>query len=204
MVLYLTQVIPRRQTGGTRVSMVRGTASENPRSASLAAMEARKICVLGDFATGKTSLVARFVHDSFLTTYHTTVGVKVDARDLVLADGRARRLAIWDVAGTGTPTELFLRYLRGASGYLLVADATRAETLERALEIRAAVESLLPAIPSVNLVNKVDLAERQELDEVRVARLAGAGEGWLRGSARTGENVERAFARLLERMERAA
>ena len=124
-------------------------------------MEAHKICVLGDFATGKTSLVARFVQDSFVTAYQTTVGVKVDAKDVVLADGRPRRLAIWDVAGTGTPTELFLRYLRGASGYLLVADATRADTLERALEIRAAVESQLPAIPGVHLVNKVDLEERQ-------------------------------------------
>lgn len=167
-------------------------------------MEAHKICVLGDFATGKTSLVARFVHDGFVTAYQTTVGVKVDAKDVVLADGRARRLAIWDVAGTGTPTELFLRYLRGASGYLLVADATRADTLERALEIRAAVESQLPAIPGVHLVNKVDLEESQELDEVRVARLAGAGESWLRASARTGTNVRKAFALLLERMEQAA
>jgi small GTP-binding protein len=162
-------------------------------------MEAHKICVLGDFATGKTSLVARFVHERFFAAYQTTVGVKVDAKDVVRADGRPRRLAIWDVAGTGTPTELFLRYLRGASGYLLVADATRADTLERALEIRAAVESQLPAIPGVYLVNKTDLEERQELDEMRVARLVGASESWLRASARTGANVGRAFALLLER-----
>jgi small GTP-binding protein len=166
-------------------------------------MDTRKICVLGDFATGKTSLITRFVHDAFGDTYQTTVGVRVDTKDVVRADGRSLRLAIWDVAGTGTPTELFLRYLRGASGYLLVMDGTRAETCGRALEIRAAVESQLPSIPRVNLVNKVDLKNRQEIDEGRIAAMTAAGESWLRTSARNGANVREAFTLLLQRMERA-
>ena len=165
-------------------------------------MDTRKICVLGDFATGKTSLVARFVNHTFAETYHTTVGVKVETKDVVRDQGPVLRLAIWDVAGTGTPTELFLRYLRGMMGYLLVTDGTRLETLGRALELRAAVESQLPTIPRVHLVNKSDLGESQEIDDGRIARLATGDERWLRTSARTGANVEQAFNLLLEQMER--
>jgi small GTP-binding protein len=164
-------------------------------------MDTYKICVLGDFATGKTSLVARFVHNTFAETYHTTVGVKVDVRDIVQPGRRRSRLAIWDVAGTGTPTELFLRYLRGASGYVLVIDGTRAETLDRALELKNAVVSQLPGIPLVHLVNKADLDQSQEITDARIAALAVPKGGWLRTSARTGANVEEGFTLLLDRME---
>lgn len=165
-------------------------------------MDTRKICILGDFAVGKTSLVARFVHRQFTDRYHTTVGVKVDTKEVVAPDGRSLKLAIWDIAGTDTPTELFLRYLRGSSGYLLVADGTRRETLERALQLRKAVESQLAVIPVVGLVNKADRADEQEIDDERLSGLREDGEIWLRSSARSGAHVEEAFELLLEAMEK--
>lgn len=163
-------------------------------------MEARKICILGDFAVGKTSLVSRFVNDQFSRKYLTTIGVRVDVKEVALPDGRACKLAVWDVAGTDTPTSLFLRYLRGSSGYLLVADGTRAETLDRALELRVAVESHLAVLPFVGLINKGDLAGQQEIDEARLASLREANEPWLQSSALDGTNVEQAFKLLLESM----
>jgi small GTP-binding protein len=164
-------------------------------------VDTRKICVLGDFATGKTSLVTRLVSNSFGESYHTTVGVRVETKDIVLADGHSVRLAIWDVAGTGTPTELFLRYLRGASGYLLVTDGTRLETFDRALELQGAIQSHLPAIPCLNLVNKADQEDGQEIVDAEITRLGAKDGSWLRTSALTGANVEAAFTRLVERME---
>lgn len=164
-------------------------------------MDTRKICILGDFAVGKTSLVGRYIHNQFSAKYHTSIGVKVDTKDVVLSGGRAIKLAIWDVVGTDTPTEFFLRYLRGASGYLLVADGTRGETLNRALELRQAVESQLAGLPFVGLINKTDLVGEQDLDGERIERLQEAGEIWVHTSARSGINVERAFALLIERME---
>jgi hypothetical protein len=163
-------------------------------------MEARKICILGDFAVGKTSLVSRFVHDRFSQKYHTSVGAKVDVKAVELRDGKTYKLAVWDIAGTDTPTELFLRYVRGSSGYLLVADGTRAETLDRALQLREAVESHLSVLPFVGLINKSDLAGQQEIDEERIARLQKAQETWLRTSALSGTNVELAFELLLRDM----
>jgi small GTP-binding protein len=163
-------------------------------------VDARKICILGDFAVGKTSLVSRYIHGQFSDRYHTSIGVKVDTKEVTTPAGRSITLAIWDVAGTDTPTELFLRYLRGSSGYLLVADGTREETLTRALQVREAVESQLAVLPFVGLINKADLREEQEIEGPRIALMRSAGEIWLHTSARNGDNVERSFALLLEAM----
>ena len=160
-------------------------------------MEARKICILGDFAVGKTSLVSRFSHNQFSQSYVTSIGVKVGVKEVVLPGGKPCKLAVWDIAGTDTPTELFLRYVRGASGYLLVADGTRAETLDKALELREAVESHLAVLPFVGVINKADLEGQQEIDGRRLARLEQASEIWLRSSALDGTNVDRAFELLL-------
>jgi small GTP-binding protein len=162
-------------------------------------VEAHKICVLGDFAVGKTCLVSRFVYNRFSHKYLASVGVKADIKEVVLAGARPRRLVVWDIAGTGTPTELFLRYVRGASGYLLVADGTRGETLDRALELHEAVESHLAPLPFVGVINKADLTS-QEIDEDRLARLEKGEQIWLRSSALDGANVDSAFELLFRKL----
>ena len=184
--------------------MVAGAADRHdaaPGLVSLNSVDARKICILGDFAVGKTSLVSRYIHGQFSGRYHTSIGVKVDTKEVTTPAGRAIKLAIWDVAGTDTPTELFLRYLRGSSGYLLVADGTREETLTRALQLREAVESQLAALPFVGLITQADLREEQEIEGPRIALMRSVGETWLHTSARSGDNVARAFALLLEAMQ---
>ena len=169
-------------------------------SSLIFAVKARKICILGDFAVGKTSLVSCFLHNQFSRKYLTTIGVRVDVKEVSLPDGTPYKLAVWDVAGTDAPTGLFLRYLRGSSGYLLVADGTRAGTLDRALKLREAVESHLDVLPFVGLINKADLAGQQEIDAARLAPLRDANEIWLQSSALSGANVEHAFGLLLRSM----
>ncbi|MGB5733318.1 MAG: Rab family GTPase [Thiohalocapsa sp.] len=163
-------------------------------------MESRKICILGDFAVGKTSLVHRFVRDQFSDKYLTTIGVKVDTKEVVLDDGRGLKLAIWDVAGTDTPTELFLRYTRGAAGYLLVADGTRAETLNCCVALRDAVATSVRPLPYVVLVNKSDLADQREVEAADARGLLDDALGWLDSSALRGDNVESAFRLLVTGM----
>jgi hypothetical protein len=120
-------------------------------------MDSRKICILGDFAVGKTSLVRRFVHNQFDDKYLTTIGVKIDTKLIAPPDRGPLKLAIWDLAGTDTPTELFLRYCQGAAGYLLVADGGRGETLNCCCDLRGAVAARFGLLPYVTLVNKSDL-----------------------------------------------
>ncbi len=155
---------------------------------------ARKICLLGDFGVGKSSLVARFVRNTFSERYMTTVGVKVDSKEVVV-DEHAVKLVIWDIAGKSSLDTLNQTYLRGASGVILVADGTREPTLRSALYLLMQAKSLLQDPPAVLLVNKIDLVDRWEilpstLEELRKTMPV------FESSARTGDGVEAAFAAL--------
>jgi GTPase SAR1 family protein len=83
--------------------------------------------MLGGFSVGKTSLVKRYVHSVFSETYLTTVGVKIDKKTVTLSD-RIVNLILWDLAGEDDINSLRMTNLRGAAGYVLVADGTRPST----------------------------------------------------------------------------
>jgi small GTP-binding protein len=159
----------------------------------------RKICMLGGFAVGKTSLVRRWVDSIFSDTYLTTVGVKIDKRT-VTVDGDEVTLILWDIAGEDDASTVRTSYLRGAAGYFLVVDGTRGSTLEvaRGIQERAAAE--VGDVPFIVLLNKHDLRAEWEVSDRDVEDLAGAGWQVQRTSARTGEGVAEAFQALAERM----
>ena len=152
----------------------------------------KKVCLIGGFAVGKTSLVRRFVHSRFDERYQTTVGVKVDKKPLTIA-GRELTLMLWDLYGEDPYQELRMSYLRGSAGFLFVADGTRATTLVKALELRERALAAVGDVPHLMLVNKHDLEEdwevdRAALDEVPCERRL--------TSALTGDGVESAFDAL--------
>lgn len=155
----------------------------------------KKICLLGAFAVGKTSLVARFVKSIYSEEYLTTVGVKVDKKP-VMVDGREINLIVWDLAGEDEFQKVELAYLRGAAGYLLVADGTRRATLETARLLERRVAQTHGALPFVCVVNKADLADDWEIDEPALAACTQAGWRVLKASAKTGDGVEEAFQML--------
>jgi small GTP-binding protein len=151
-----------------------------------------KLCMVGSFAVGKTSLVKRYVQSIFTDKYHTTVGVKVDKKDVQMG-GRTVRMMIWDLAGEDSFARLQLTFMRGAAGYLLVVDGTRAATLDVALELNRQIEAALGPIPFVLVLNKDDLTDAWEVDSARVDVLERAGMRVFRSSARSGRGVEAIF-----------
>ena len=155
----------------------------------------KKICLLGGFAVGKTSLVSRFVHSIFSDKYLTTVGVKIEKKSLTL-DKRELDLVVWDIYGEDDFQKVRMSYLRGASGYLLVVDGTRKSTLDTALALHAAAEQTIGKVPCVLLINKADLASIWEIDQAAVTRLLQSGWRVMQTSAKSGEGVEEAFASL--------
>jgi len=157
----------------------------------------RKVCLIGDFAVGKTSLVQRFVHNTFSEKYLTTVGVKIDTRLVQLVGGDVK-LVLWDIYGDHTLTASSASYMVGAHGCLLVADGTRANTLHTALRLKRRLDEVVGAVPSVWLLNKSDLGSEWELGESELALLEATGSPVLRTSACSGENVERAFTLLAQ------
>ncbi len=159
----------------------------------------KKICMLGDFAVGKTSLVRRFVEGRFDDRYLSTIGVKVSRRKVTLSDGREVHLLVWDLAGSEEFIGVQSSYLRGASGALLVCDLTRLSTLDSLEQYAQQMYRVQPAAPLLLVGNKNDLRDAREIQE---SDLAAAGEKldipWFTTSAKTGENVEWAFQKLAE------
>jgi small GTP-binding protein len=160
---------------------------------------AHKLCMLGDFGVGKTSLVSRFVHSTFSEKYLTTIGVKVDSKEVALAGRAPCKLVIWDIAGRSQLDALNMTYLRGASALLLVADGTRERSLHAALNLLMQSRTLLPDATVVLAVNKLDLVEQWEVAPAALAELRRTLPVH-ETSARSGEGVEAMFADLATRL----
>jgi small GTP-binding protein len=159
----------------------------------------RKICLLGATAVGKTSLVRRCVESDFSESYLVTVGVKVDRKRVEIGDRRVN-LMLWDLQGEEAGQRVRLAYLRGAAGYVLVVDGTRAATFATAEDLQQRATALARApVPFVVLVNKADRFAEWEVSESDIARLRDAGWPVLFTSAKTGAGVESAFRAIAER-----
>lgn len=159
----------------------------------------KKVCMLGGFAVGKTSLVSRFVSSLFSDKYLSTVGVKVDKK-VVSAGGRDVTLMLWDIYGQDDFQTVQHSQLRGMSGYVLVVDGTRRATVDTALALQKLATEVVGAVPFVVLLNKSDLAAAWDLDDAAVFKMAERGWRVLRTSAKTGEGVEDAFVLLTQTM----
>jgi small GTP-binding protein len=152
----------------------------------------KKICMLGGFAVGKTSLVARFVHSIFSDKYLTTLGVKIDKKTVDLGNGHVD-LILWDIHGEDELQKINMSYLRGAAGYLLVMDGTRRTTVDTALAVHESAQRLIGPVPVVIAINKADLADCWDVDERTLEPL---GYPVVKTSAKTGAEVEATFLRL--------
>ncbi len=159
----------------------------------------KKICMVGAFATGKTSLVAKFVYSIFSEKYQTTVGVKIDKKTLTVKE-QELNLILWDLYGEDEFQKLRTSYLRGSSGYLLVVDGTRKSTLDKAVELQQRVEDNLGKLPFVLVLNKWDLQDEWELDSANIEAIEQ--KGWIvtKTSAKTGLNVEEIFNTLAKKI----
>jgi small GTP-binding protein len=160
----------------------------------------KKVCLLGDFAVGKTSLVRRFVYDRFDDRYITTIGVKVSRKTVavVRAYGTVElTMMLWDLAGSEEFDRVRASYLRGTAGAVLVCDLTRPETLN---SLRTYQENLFNANSEAKLVlaaNKRDLTEQQRLGTAQIEAFAAELDiPHYLTSAKTGDEVEQLFRQL--------
>ncbi len=158
-----------------------------------------KVCVVGDFAVGKTSVTERFVNNQFSDKYLSTVGVKIDTKEIESQSlGTTHKLVIWDVAGSDEFGATEFAYLRGASGYIFVADGTRPDTLAVVEHLHGQITQTYGPAPFVLLVNKRDLESEWIVSDEYIDALTDAYENVYRTSAKTGDDVEQAICRLAE------
>lgn len=164
----------------------------------------KKICLLGDFAVGKTSLIRRFVEGRFDDKYLSTIGAKIDRKQLTLQRETGLTdltLLIWDLAGGEKFSHMVSSYYRGAAGALLVCDLTRPETLATLERYVHEFWQINPGTPLIMVGNKVDLVEARAITDADLDAFATPRRlPWFTSSAKTSENVETTFALLGERL----
>lgn len=151
--------------------------------------------MVGAFATGKTSLVARFVHSIFSEKYYTTVGVKIDKKTIDIQANQLN-LILWDIHGEDEFQKVRLSYLRGSAGYLLVVDGTRNNTLEKAFELQKRVEDTLGQVPFILVLNKWDMTDEWEIETAEIDAVIQKGWTVIKTSAKNGLGVEEVFHTL--------
>lgn len=156
----------------------------------------RKVCLIGSFAVGKTSLLQRFVYSRFDGRYLTTVGVKIDRKIVELPTGGVS-LILWDLAGEDEFQSLQTSYLRGSAGFVVVVDSTRNETLQQARTHLEYLEDSHPNATKIVLVNKVDLESAWDLEADSLKALQRS-YTLFRTSAKMGNNVDDAFNSLAQ------
>jgi small GTP-binding protein len=162
-----------------------------------------KVCLVGEAAVGKTSLIRRYVLDQFDETYVRTLGAKVSKKAVVVdVPERNTRveitMATWDVIGhLGFRQLLGDAFFDGAQGILAVADLTRRETLAQLPGWVQSVEGVAGKTPVLLAANKADLTSEAAYGRHEVAAMAAVlGCPHLLTSAKTGQNVEDAFHQL--------
>ena len=162
-------------------------------------MKQKKICLLGSFAVGKTSLVERFVQSIFSDRYRTTVGVRIHKKAMQIGD-QVLNLIIWDLAGEDELVVLRTAYLRGAAGYLLIADGTRQETLDKVIDLHHRARTELGNVPFLLVVNKMDRSDEWTIQDAALQDLATRGWSIIRTSAKSGHGVSEAFTQIAEKV----
>ncbi len=162
-----------------------------------------KICLVGNPAVGKTSLVRRYVLSNFDDKYLTTLGTKVTKKQVHVLDpsrsvDATLDLMIWDIMGQPGFREMLKdAYFFDAKAILAVADVTKRDSLTDLESWIRAVEGVAGKVPVVVAINKADLTSTAQFDQAEAVRTATTFGGDLfMTSAKTGANVEEAFRRL--------
>ncbi|XP_058086273.1 ras-related protein RABA3-like [Magnolia sinica] len=158
-----------------------------------------KIVVIGDSAVGKTQLLGRFTKDEFCFDSKSTIGVEFQTRTLTIKN-KVIKAQIWDTAGQERYRAVTSAYYRGALGAMLVYDITKRQSFDHVArwvdELRAHADN---SIVIMLIGNKADLTDLRVVPTEDAVEFAEEQELFFsETSALNGENVEKAFFRLLE------
>jgi small GTP-binding protein len=162
----------------------------------------KKICLLGDPAVGKTSLIKKYVLDVFNDQYLTTLGTKITSKKIVFPDDANNReieltLMIWDIMGQKEYKLIHETAYQGSKGAILVCDVTRKETLHNLTAWTTSLFNITQNIPVVFVGNKNDLLDSIQYGDSEMLDVSSAYHSqFFLTSAKTGINVEKAFKEL--------
>ncbi len=153
----------------------------------------KKVCLLGNPAVGKTSLIRRFVENMFDERYIQTIGTRTSKKVVDIGENSVA-LLIWDILGQRF-SGYHSSYYRKAGGALIVGDISRKETIESMMKWYEAFKDENPESQTVMVINKTDIGdiEKEKIEEI-------LGMEPIYTSAKTGDGVEEAFLTISKKM----
>jgi small GTP-binding protein len=164
----------------------------------------KKICLLGLYSVGKTSMVRQFVFNKFEDKYLSTIGVHISKKKLnidIREDIQAIEFFIWDIANIDKFDNVVNNYFRGAHGAVIVTDVTRPRTIENIKEFSDKFLEINPKAKIIFVGNKIDLVDELKFDkESYISSVCDISYNLLFTSAKTGENIEEVFIKLGEQI----
>lgn len=178
------------------------TASTNNASAAtsgpnISPLAKYKLVFLGDQGVGKTSIITRFMYDSFDKNYQATIGIDFLSKTMYLED-RTVRLQLWDTAGQERFRSLIPSYIRDSSVAVVVYDITnRASFLNTSKWIEDVRNERGNDVIIILVGNKTDLSEKRQVSvEEGEDRASKEGIMFIETSAKAGFNIKALFRKL--------
>lgn len=159
----------------------------------------KKVCLLGAFSVGKTSLIQRYLNKLFSNKYLTTVGVKIDKKQIKVGETDLM-LMVWDIAGEDDFTNIRSAHLRGLSGYIVVIDGTRQNSFNVALALHERIQTELGEVAAVFALNKSDLKDQWVINREHIRTLVQLGYPVIETSAKLDQGVEEMFMGLARQL----
>jgi len=158
-----------------------------------------KLVFLGEQSVGKTSLITRFMYDSFDNTYQATIGIDFLSKTMYLED-RTVRLQLWDTAGQERFLSLIPSYIRDSSVAVVVYDITNKKTFENTRKWVDDVRGERGNDVIIVLVgNKTDLNDKREVTTAQGEEEAKKNNlMFIETSAKVGHNVKALFKRIAQ------
>lgn len=155
---------------------------------------ASKIVLLGESATGKSSIATRFVNNTFADYSESTIGAAFLTKTITIDDTKIK-FEIWDTAGQERYNSLAPMYYRGASAALVIFDITNINTFDRA--IRWIDELKKNHISLITLVgNKCDILNNNFNSEDAVSYAKDHNLIYYETSAKENINIEEVFINI--------
>ncbi|KAI5180524.1 hypothetical protein NEOKW01_0828 [Nematocida sp. AWRm80] len=164
-----------------------------------------KLLIIGESGVGKTSILQRFIENTFQKGFTSTIGIDFRSKRIEV-DGKEVELQIWDTAGQERFFSITKSYYRGSDGIFLTFDISSSSSFKSTEKWMVAIESKLEEnIPVFLLANKKDLVTNKDINTLEtienIKELSKRiSSPWYATSAQSGENIQEIFTEMARKI----
>jgi len=165
----------------------------------------KKICLLGVYGSGKTSIIDQYVNHKFEENYTSTLGVNISHKEIKFLSPEEKKdyevnLIIWDIEGEEQSREVPSEYYVGSDGAIIVADLLRKDSIEMMPKLIEKFCNFSKNNKIVLVGNKVDLVDTGENEEFIKNIAVKNNLPYILTSAKTAKSIEECFNLLVQQI----